>query len=94
VARGAGEVAPLMLVGVAALAPELPFSLDFPEFGTNRSFMHLGYQIYEMGFKSPDAEASIPFVFTTTLLLIAIIVVLNVSAIRIRSRLRRRFRMA
>lgn len=94
VARGAGEVAPLMLVGVAALAPELPFSFDFPEFGTNRSFMHLGYQIYEMGFKSPDAEASIPFVFTTTLLLIAIIVVLNVSAIRIRSRLRRRFRMA
>jgi phosphate transport system permease protein len=93
VARGAGEVAPLMLVGVAALAPELPFSFDFPEFGTNRSFMHLGYQIYEMGFKSPDAEASIPFVFTTTLLLIGIIVVLNVSAIRIRSHLRARYRM-
>jgi phosphate transport system permease protein len=94
VARGAGEVAPLMLVGVAALAPELPFAFDFPEFGTNRSFMHLGYQIYEMGFKSPDAEASIPFVFTTTLLLIGIIVVLNVSAIRIRSHLRARYRMA
>ena len=91
VARGAGEVAPLMVVGAVALAPELPFELAFPEFGVNRSFMHLGYHIYELGFKSPDAEAAIPFVYTTTLLLIAIVVVLNLLAIFVRARLRQRF---
>ena len=91
VARGAGEVAPLMLVGAVALAPELPLALEFPEFGVQRSFMHLGYQIYELGFKSPDAEAAIPFVFTTTLLLILIVVSLNLLAIWVRARLRRRY---
>jgi phosphate transport system permease protein len=91
VARGAGEVAPLMLVGAVALAPELPLALDFPEFGVQRSFMHLGYQIYELGFKSPDAEAAIPFVYTTTLLLILIVVTLNLLAIWVRARLRRRY---
>lgn len=91
VARGAGEVAPLMVVGAVALAPELPFALEFPEFGVNRSFMHLGFQIFELGFKSPDAEAAVPFVYTTTLLLIGVVVLLNVLAIRVRSRLRKRF---
>ena len=91
VARGAGEVAPLMLVGAVALAPELPLALAFPEFGVQRSFMHLGYQIYELGFKSPDAEAAIPFVFTTTLLLILIVVSLNLLVIWVRARLRRRY---
>lgn len=91
VARGAGEVAPLMVVGAVALAPELPFALEFPEFGVNRSFMHLGFQIYELGFKSPDAEAAVPFVYTTTLLLILIVVLLNLLAIRVRAQLRKRF---
>lgn len=50
-ARGAGEVAPLMLVGAVKLAPELPFDLS-PPFGTNRSFMHLGFHVYDLGFRA------------------------------------------
>lgn len=91
-ARGAGEVAPLMLVGAVKLAPELPFSI-YPseQFGINRSFMHLGFHIFDVGFQSPDSEAARPMVFTTTLLLILIVLTLNVSAIFLRSRLRRKF---
>ncbi len=89
-ARGAGEVAPLMLVGAVKLAPELPFDW-LPPFGLNRSFMHLGFHIYDVGFQSQNSEAAKPMVFTTTLLLIAIVAALNVTAIWLRSRLRRRF---
>ncbi|MCE9589966.1 MAG: phosphate ABC transporter permease PstA [Planctomycetes bacterium] len=90
-ARGAGEVAPLMLVGAVKLAPELPVNGVFPFFHPERSFMHLGFHIYDLGFQSPNAEAAKPMVFTTTLLLILIIAVLNLAAVFIRARLRRRF---
>lgn len=90
-ARGAGEVAPLMLVGAVKIAPTLPVDWTFPYLHPNRSFMHLGFHIYDLGFQSPDSEAAKPMVFTTTLLLITIVAFLNVSAILIRSRLRRRF---
>ena len=91
IARGAGEVAPLMLVGAVKLAPELPLDGVAPFVHPERSFMHLGFHIYDLGFQSPDSEAAKPMVFTTTLLLIGIIVVLNVAAVAVRSRLRRRF---
>jgi ABC-type phosphate transport system permease subunit len=87
-ARGAGEVAPLMLVGAMKLATELPFSTSFPFVHAERSFMHLGFHIFDLGFQSPDAEATRPLVWTTTLLLIAIVVVLNLAAILIRARLK------
>lgn len=90
-ARGAGEVAPLMLVGAVKLAPELPVDRYFPFVHLERSFMHLGFHIYDVGFQSQNSEAAIPMVFTTTLLLILIIVVLNIAAIRLRTRLRRKF---
>lgn len=90
-ARGAGEVAPLMLVGAVKLAPELPFSTRFPFIHVERSFMHLGFHIYDVGFQSPDSEASRPLAWTTTLLLIVIVAVLNLTAISLRARLRRRF---
>ncbi len=91
-ARGAGEVAPLMLVGAVKLAPERPFSF-YPseQFGVNRSFMHLGFHIYDLGFQSQNSEAAKPMVYTTTLLLIVLIAVLNLAAIWLRSRLRRKF---
>jgi phosphate transport system permease protein len=89
-ARGAGEVAPLMLVGAVKLAPELPFSLT-PPFGISRSFMHLGFHIYDVGFQSQNSEAAKPMVFTTTLLLILIIAVLNIAAVWLRTRLKRKF---
>jgi phosphate transport system permease protein len=90
-ARGAGEVAPLMLVGVKKLALELPIDGTFPFVHPEREFMHLAYLIYDVGFQSPNSQAARPMVFTITFLLVAIIVLLNVAAIWIRSRLRRRF---
>ncbi len=89
-ARGAGEVAPLMLVGAVKLAPELPISSS-PPFGLNRSFMHLGFHIYDVGFQSQNSEAAKPMVFTTTLLLILIVALLNLFAVTLRARLRRKF---
>ncbi|HXV22827.1 MAG TPA: phosphate ABC transporter permease PstA [Alphaproteobacteria bacterium] len=90
-ARGAGEVAPLMLVGVVKLAPELPLDGVFPFIHLERSFMHLGFHIYDVGFQSRNSEAGKPMVFMTTLLLIALIFAMNVTAIIIRNRLKRRF---
>ena len=90
-ARGAGEVAPLMLVGVVKLAPSLPIDGDFPFFHLERKFMHLGFHIYDLGFQSPDSEAAKPMVFATTLLLILLVVVLNLAAILIREKLRKRY---
>jgi phosphate transport system permease protein len=90
-ARGAGEVAPLMITGVVKLAPDLPFDSYFPFFHLDRKFMHLGFHIYDIGFQSPNVEASKPMVYTTTLLLIFIVVGLNVVAIRLRDRIRKKF---
>jgi phosphate transport system permease protein len=90
-ARGAGEVAPLMLVGAVKLAPELPLDGVFPFIHAQRSFMHLGFHIYDLGFQSQNSEAAKPMVFTTTLLLIGVVFLLNVLAVRLRTRLRRRF---
>jgi len=90
-ARGAGEVAPLMLVGAVKLAPELPIDSFFPYIHPERSFMHLGFHIYDLGFQSQNSEAAKPMVFTTTLLLIAIIFLLNIFAVRLRTRLRKKF---
>lgn len=90
-ARGAGEVAPLMLVGAVKLAPELPVDGVFPYVHPERSFMHLGFHIFDLGFQSQNSEAAKPMVYTTTLLLIGLIAILNLLAIALRARLRRRF---
>ncbi|MGE0743843.1 MAG: phosphate ABC transporter permease PstA [Rhodospirillales bacterium] len=90
-ARGAGEVAPLMLVGVVKLAPELPIDGYFPFIHLERSFMHLGFHIYDVGFQSRNSEAGKPMVFVTTMLLIALIALMNLWAIVVRNRLKRKF---
>lgn len=90
-ARGAGEVAPLMLVGAVKLAPELPVDSIFPFLHPERSFMHLGFHIFDLGFQSQNSEAAKPMVFTTTLLLIFIIAALNLGAVLLRNRLRKKF---
>jgi phosphate transport system permease protein len=90
-ARGAGEVAPLMLVGVVKLAPELPIDGLFPFIHLERSFMHLGFHIFDVGFQSRNSEAGKPMVFVTTLLLIALVAAMNIAAITLRNRLKRRF---
>ncbi|MGY6632325.1 MAG: phosphate ABC transporter permease PstA [Alkalilacustris sp.] len=90
-ARGAGEVAPLMLVGVVKLAPALPIDGFFPFFHLDRSFMHLGFHIFDVGFQSRNSEAGKPMVFVTTLLLLALIVSMNATAITIRNRLKKKY---
>ena len=90
-ARGAGEVAPLMLVGVVKLAPSLPLDDIAPFVHPERKFMHLGFHIYDLGFQSPDAEAAKPIVYATALLLLVVVVTLNLTAILIRNRLKKRF---
>ena len=92
VARAAGEVAPLMLVGVVKLAPTLPIDGDFPFLHLDRKFMHLGFHIYDVGFQSPNVEAARPLVYATALLLITIIVSLNLVAITLRHRLEQRYK--
>lgn len=92
IARAAGEVAPLMLVGVVKLAPALPVDHHFPFLHLDRKFMHLGFHIYDVGFQSPNVEAARPLVYATALLLVLVIIVLNLTAIAIRNRLREKYR--
>jgi phosphate transport system permease protein len=91
-ARGAGEVAPLMLTGVVKLAPELPLDGHFPFFHLDRKFMHLGFHIYDVGFQSPNVEAAKPMVYTTAILLLIVVVMLNLTAIVVRNRLRDKYK--
>jgi phosphate transport system permease protein len=93
-ARGAGEVAPLMITGVVKLAPTLPLDGEWPFFHLERKFMHLGFHIYDVGFQSPNVEAAQPMVYATSLLLLALVVAVNLFAIALRNRLRRRHRQA
>ena len=90
-ARAAGEVAPLMIVGVVKLAPTLPFDTIYPYFHMDRKFMHLGFHIYDVGFQSPNVEAAKPMVFVTTMLLLAIVVVASSVAIYLRNRMRGKY---
>ena len=92
VARAAGEVAPLMLVGVVKLAPSLPLDGNFPFMHLDRKFMHLGFHIYDVGFQSPNVEAARPLVYATSFLLVVVIVALNLTAISLRNRLREKYR--
>ncbi len=92
VARAAGEVAPLMLVGVVKLAPNLPVDGNFPFIHLERKFMHLGFHIYDVGFQSPNVEAARPLVYATALALVVLIIFLNLTAIGIRNHLREKYR--
>ena len=90
-ARGAGEVAPLMLIGVVKMAPELPVDQFFPYIHLDRSFMHLGFHIFDVAFQSRNSEAAKPMVYVTTLLLISLVFAMNAASIMIRNRLKRKF---
>lgn len=94
IARAAGEVAPLMLVGVVKLAPALPVDGNFPYLHLDQKIMHLGFHIYDVGFQSPNVEAARPLVYATSLTLVLLIIVLNITAIKIRNNLREKYRGA
>jgi phosphate transport system permease protein len=90
-ARGAGEVAPLMLVGAVKVASGSVVDRTFPYVHADRSFLHLGFNIYDVAFQSPDSEAAKPMVFTITMLLIVLITTLNLAAMWFRGRLRKKY---
>ncbi|SBT17356.1 Phosphate transport system permease protein PstA [Marinomonas gallaica] len=92
VARAAGEVAPLMLVGVVKLAPSLPLDGNYPYLHLDQKFMHLGFHIYDVGFQSPNVEAARPLVYATALLLVIVIATLNLAAVTIRNHLREKYK--
>ncbi|WP_061019449.1 MULTISPECIES: phosphate ABC transporter permease PstA [Vibrio] len=92
IARAAGEVAPLMLVGVVKLASSLPVDGQFPYLHLDRKFMHLGFHIYDVGFQTSNIEAARPLVYATSFLLVTVIVGLNLTAINIRNNLREKYR--
>ena len=92
VARAAGEVAPLMLVGVVKLAPALPLDGNYPYLHLDQKIMHLGFHIYDVGFQSPNVEAARPLVYATALLLVLVIALLNVSAVTLRNHLREKYK--
>jgi phosphate transport system permease protein len=94
IARGAGEVAPLMLTGVVKLAPTPLLDGEFPFLHAERKFMHLGFHVFDVGFQSPNVEAAKPVVYMTALLLLVMIIVLNLTAILYRNRIRRRLQGA
>jgi phosphate transport system permease protein len=83
VARGAGEVAPILFTGVAYFLPELPGSVW-------SQFMHLGYHTYVLATQSPDIEATRPLLYATVFVLLALTFALNLVAIAIRTRTRRK----
>ncbi|MDY7562667.1 phosphate ABC transporter permease PstA [Pseudomonas sp. 10B1] len=92
VARAAGEVAPLMLVGVVKLAPSLPVDGNYPYVHLDQKIMHLGFHIYDVGFQSPNVEAARPLVYATALLLVLVIALLNLSAVAMRNHLREKYK--
>ncbi|MDA0149113.1 phosphate ABC transporter permease PstA [Vibrio sp. LaRot3] len=92
VARAAGEVAPLMLVGAVKLASSLPVDSQFPFLHLERKFMHLGFHIYDVGFQTTNIESARPLVYATSFLLVTVIVGLNLTAISIRNNLREKYR--
>ncbi|MDE1168793.1 MAG: phosphate ABC transporter permease PstA [Pseudomonas sp.] len=92
VARAAGEVAPLMLVGVVKLAPSLPVDGNYPYLHLDQKIMHLGFHIYDVGFQSPNVEAARPLVYATALLLVMVIATLNLSAVALRNHLREKYK--
>lgn len=94
IARAAGEVAPLMLVGVVKLAPSLPIDGNYPYLHLDQKIMHLGFHIFDVGFQSPNVEAARPLVYATALILIILIIALNITAIKIRNNLREKYRSA
>lgn len=91
IARAAGEVAPLILVGAVKFAPSLPVDSDFPYLHLERQFMHLGVFIYDGAFHNQTNTQGSAMMFASCLLLLIIVFVLNLFAIVVRNKLRNRY---
>ena len=91
IARGAGEVAPLILVGAVKFAPSLPVDSEYPFVHFNRQFMHLGVTIFDGAFQGQLTGVGSNMMFAACLFLLLIVLILNSFAISIRHRLRRQY---
>ena len=91
IARAAGEVAPLILVGAVKFAPTLPIDGEFPYVHFERQFMHLGVFIYDGAFHNQTETQVSSLMFASCMLLLIIVFLLNISAIIIRKRLRDKY---
>jgi len=83
IARGAGEVAPILFTGVIYSAQQPPAAL-------NDTFMHLGYHLYILSTQSTDVAATRPLQYATTIVLLGLTLALNLAGIVLRARLRKR----
>jgi phosphate transport system permease protein len=92
IARAAGEVAPLMLVGAVKYAPALPLDGEFPFLHLSKQFMHLGHSVYDLALTGADAQRDLGHAHAAALLLLVVVVALNAAAIVVRNRLRERSR--
>lgn len=93
VARGAGELAPILFVGVTFFAPDLPLTepinfglFEMPVVNPFKEFMHLNYHIYTMATQHPDPVGTRAIQFGTTLVLVAMTFLMNLGAIILRRR--------
>jgi phosphate ABC transporter permease subunit PstA len=88
IARGAGEVAPLLLTGVVAQKDKLP---SFSMAGMRETFMNLAYHVYDLSVKSPPnkIEEAQALAFSAALVLLLVVLAMNLLAIWVRARLSR-----
>lgn len=91
IARAAGEVAPLILVGAVKFAPSLPVDSEFPFLHFERQFMHLGVFIYDGAFHNQVNTQGSSMMFASCMLLLLIVFILNLFAIIVRNKLRDRY---
>lgn len=91
IARAAGEVAPLMLLGAVRFAPQLPVDSEFPFVHLDRQFMHLGVFIYDGAFSTQMNPQGASMMFATCSLLLLVVLFLNIVAVSLRARLRERY---
>ncbi len=97
VARGAGELAPILFVGVTFFTPGLPLTepinlglFSIPVVNPFEEFMHLNYHIYTMATQHHDPIGTRGIQFGTTLVLVALTFVMNLMAIMLRRRYSRK----
>ena len=91
VARAAGEVAPMLMVGAVRYAPVLPVDDQWPFLHLDRQFMHLGVLIYDGAFQGQATPQGAGMMFASCLLLLTVVLILNFIAIMVRNRLQNKY---
>ena len=91
IARAAGEVAPLMLVGVVKYAPSLPLSGQMPFVELEQKFMHLGFLVYDLTLHAPTGDGRMTLIAAIALVLVLVVMSLTTFAAVLRGRFRMQY---